>query len=80
MVANEIDNTWQEYSKLILAELERMSMEIARLNAKLDAFRSDDIANVKVELAMLKVKAGMWGAVAGAIPTIAALLFWLMSK
>jgi hypothetical protein len=77
---NESLEGWTEYRKLILAELERLSASIHDTNRKIDEFRSDDIAQIKVEIAMLKVKAGAWGALAGLLPTLAALLIWLVTK
>lgn len=62
---------WMEYRKLILAELERLSRDIAAGNAKLDELR--------LEVAMLKIKAGFWGALAGSVPAVAAAL-WVLSK
>lgn len=66
--------SWVEYRRLILQALERLDGEIRGLNAKMDAFRADDIATIKVEVAMLKVKAGMWGAVMGLVTGVAAAL------
>jgi hypothetical protein len=36
------------------------------------------LQDIQVQLAQLKVRAGVWGAVAGAIPVIAALLMRLL--
>ena len=58
---------WTEYRKLILAELGRMNLAIHSLDAKMDIFRQEDITKMKVDIAMLKTKAGMFGAAAGAI-------------
>jgi hypothetical protein len=71
---------WGEYKRLILQELERLSKEVALLNIKLDNFRSDEIAGIKVEVAMLKVKAGVWGAICGAIPAALAAIAWYLSQ
>lgn len=54
---------------MIVNALERLEGDISDLHKKIDAFRSEDIANLKVEVAMLKVKAGIWGAVMGLITT-----------
>ena len=64
--------SWSEYRRLILQALERLDGEIRGLNGKIDAFRADDIATIKVEVAMLKVKAGMWGAIMGLITGVLA--------
>jgi len=58
---------WNEYKLLVLDQLTRVSSQVQDLERKVDTFRADDIANVKVEIALLKQKAGLWGAVAGLI-------------
>jgi hypothetical protein len=63
---------------LILDSLERLAKEIAALRerlddqreeigARFDALRRHDLEGMKIDIAMLKVKASMWGAVGGAI-------------
>lgn len=71
---------WGEYKKLILKELERLEAAVNELNRKIDAFRADDMATLKVEIALLKLKAGVWGAVAGAVPVSAMVLWYLLTK
>lgn len=71
---------WNEYKLLVLDQLEGLKAQVRNLEAKMDAFRADDIANVKVEIALLKQKAGLWGAIAGLIPGGIAALVWYLSK
>lgn len=59
------ERTWFEYRRLILSELKRISDDISEVNAKIDRLRSDEIGKLKVDVAMLQVKAGMWGALGG---------------
>lgn len=73
---------WGEYKKLVLRELERLEASVADVGRKVDglqAVNARTLAELSVEIAMLKVKAGVWGAVAGAIPAIGALL-WVLLK
>jgi hypothetical protein len=72
-VQGEIDS-WTEYRRLILQALERLDGEIGRVNSKIDAMREDDIAALKVKIAMLEVKAGMWGALMGLVTGALAVL------
>ena len=66
------DNGWDEHRKLVLAELKRHGEECEKIIDRLNEFQ--------VAIAVLKVKAGIWGAVAGAIPCVIALIFmWLKS-
>jgi hypothetical protein len=70
--------SWAEYRRLILQALERLDGEISKLNGKMDSFRNEDIAALKVKIAMLEVKAGIWGAVSGLLAGgLAALVAYL---
>lgn len=71
---------WNEYKLLVLDQLEGLRASVQGLERKVDAFRADDIATVKVEIALLKQKAGLWGATAGLIPGAIAALVWWISK
>ena len=51
------ENGWSEYSKLVLSELEKHGEKLERM--------SDQLIRHGEELAQLKVKAGIWGAVSG---------------
>jgi hypothetical protein len=52
-------NGWGEYRKLVVHELERLSNEIAGLRG--------DLQKVDRDVLSLKIKAGIWGGVAGTI-------------
>ena len=65
-------NNWSEYQKLVLAELERHGSLISEIDEK--------IGNLRVEIAMLKVKSGIWGAAAGLVSVMVFLLYQLLSK
>lgn len=58
---------WGEYQRLVLAELERLDKSVKELHSKVEDLRGD----VKV----LYFKSGMWGAVAGLIPGVLALIY-----
>lgn len=55
-------NSWAEWSKFVLKELERLNSCYKDLDAK--------VGNIAVDIAMLKVKAGLWGLIGGAIPVL----------
>ena len=65
-------NNWSEYQKLVLAELERHGSLISEVDQK--------ITDLRVEIAMLKVKSGGWGAAAGLVSVMVFLLYQLLSK
>jgi len=75
-------NGWNEYAKHVLKELERHSAWQDRMDEKFAAHQRDmalQHASLQTEIAMLKVKAGVWGAVAGAIPA-AVVAFYALAK
>jgi hypothetical protein len=59
MTPDELHDSWSEYQRLVLAELERHNQWLAALDQKLD--------DIRVELATLKVRSGFWGALAGLV-------------
>jgi hypothetical protein len=64
---------WDEYRRLVLGEITRISNALDTMNAKLERFHNDEIAQLKVDIAMLQVKSGVWGAAAGVIVMLGAL-------
>lgn len=65
-------NGWNEWSRHVLAELERLNAYCERIEKKLNEAITD--------IATLKVKAGVWGAIGGAVPVALGLLVWLLKK
>ena len=70
------DNGWQEWSKHVLAELKRLSDSYDKLDSKFD----EQFNKLSVEIAKLKVKAGVWGMLGGALPVVIGLLIWLLQS
>jgi hypothetical protein len=69
---------FDEYRELILLTLDDLKKGIAALNVKVDDGRKEvhdkfeelrrgDIEAMKIDIAMLKVKAGAWGALGGLV-------------
>jgi hypothetical protein len=71
---------WGTYRRLILAEIQRVSRDIEAINQKLDRFRESDLQEIKVDIAMLKVKASAWGGLAGLIAALVMLLGGWIAK
>ena len=87
-------NGWSEYQQLVLAELKRhnavletLAREMGDLKVELALFdkHHERITRIEaeqkaqdVEIATLKVKAGMWGGLAGLLTAIAAALLHLL--
>ena len=82
MTDGEERNGWNEYQRLVMAELARLDVAIlanrAHFDRRMDTMTTA-VAAIHVEIATLKVKSGMWGAVAGLIPG-AAILVWTLVK
>jgi hypothetical protein len=53
-----------EYRQYIVRKLDEQSKELAEIR--------DQVTLMRIDLAMLKVRAGAWGALAGAIPVAVA--------
>lgn len=60
---------WPEYQRLVLKTLSDLTDGQQRVEDKLEA--------LTIDVAMLKVKAGVWGAAAGMVPALAILLLGL---
>lgn len=68
---NDSNGNFKEYRLLILDQIKVCREGIKSLDEKMDLVRndvSDRVGKIKVEVAMLKVKSGLWGAAAGMIP------------
>jgi hypothetical protein len=68
---------WDEYRKLVLAELRRIDdgFQHERKNRSMsERLVWERMAHLDVEIAALKIKAGIWGLMGGLIPALTALL------
>jgi hypothetical protein len=74
------DDSWPEWSRHVLAELKRLNDNLANLDDKIDTIKDGHISPLKIEIAMLKVKSGIWGLIGGAIPVILMVLVELLKK
>lgn len=66
--------SWYEWRRHLLAELERQAKAINDVNSKIDNYMGSDMSKMKVDIAMLQVKSGMWGAVAAIVVVIGTIL------
>lgn len=68
----------------VVRELAGIRDRIDRMDAKLDRVRTEDLPGIRIyvagELAALRVKAGLWGAVGAAIPAIVVLVVVLLHR
>lgn len=59
---------WQDWAEHVLAELERLS-------SKQDDIQQE-LTSIREAIAELKVKAGIWGLIGGAIPVTIGFVVW----
>ncbi len=67
-------NGWEEWSKFVLKELKRLSNaseSFPKAMQKLTEKVNEELTELKTEVAMLKVKSGVYGLVGGAILLLA---------
>jgi hypothetical protein len=65
------NNGWNEWSKYVLKELERLNIVIEK--------QSEQLQQIGEDIVSLKLKAGIWGLVGGAIPVAIGLLIKLLA-
>ena len=58
-------NGWNQYQKLVMDKLTEHDEKVTSIE--------DILVKLQVDLATLKVKAGVWGGVAGLIPVVIAI-------
>ena len=60
---------WNEYSKLVLNELQRNADQFEKMNEKIERIRGDDLSQLKADITLLKFQAALWGAFGGLLFT-----------
>ncbi len=63
---------WREYQKLVLSELRRHNEFLEECDKSING--------IKLELAMLNVKSGVWGLLGGIIPVLILIALDLLKK
>jgi len=63
-------NGWNEWSKHVLFELQRLNVCYSSLNKRVE----DLSTTSKVDIAILKIKSGIWGAIGGLVPICTAII------
>lgn len=68
--------TWEQESKHILEELKRLNRNLDKLN---ETYQNDKL-EIWVAITALKIKAGFWGLMGGAITVLPALAYVVIQK
>ena len=66
------NNSWGQYQKLVMEKLEMHDGKFSNIDSKL--------TQIQVDIATLKVKAGVWGGIAGLVPVVLGLVLFYASK
>ena len=66
------DNGWSRYEKMVMEKLDDHDYKFGLIENKLTA--------IQVDIATLKVKAGVWGGVAGLVPVVLGLVLFFVTK
>ena len=65
-------NGWDQYQKLVMDKLSEHDDKFGSIESKL--------TQIQVDIATLKVKAGVWGGIAGLIPVIVAIVMFYATQ
>ena len=62
------DNGWSKYEKMVMEKLDDHDQKFTGIE--------DKLTQIQVDIATLKVKAGVWGGIGGLIPAIIAIVMF----
>ena len=65
-------NGWDQYQKLVMDKLSEHDEKFGSIDSKL--------TQIQVDIATLKVKAGVWGGIAGLIPVVIAIVMFYATQ
>jgi hypothetical protein len=65
-------NGWDQWSRHVLAKLDKLDENYCRLDKRLQ--------DIRIEVATLKVKASVWGALAGLVPAAIVVILWTVKQ
>jgi len=85
------ESEFSGYRRLFVSELERLDRDMTALSKQMEDnhrelsgdihnMRSKEISDMKVEIALLKMKAGVWGLLGAAIPIAIAIILKIVWK
>ena len=66
------NNGWGQYQKLVMDKLGEHDDKFGSIDSKL--------TQIQVDIATLKVKAGVWGGIAGLIPVVIAIVMFYATQ
>ena len=70
---------WDRYSEYVLCGLKDLKSTQTEMWREINDIKAQDIADLKTELAVMKIKCGIWGAIGAAcgtsVPFVAAIIY-----
>ena len=63
---------WNQYQKLVMDKLDEHDVKFTNIESKL--------TQIQVDIATLKVKAGVWGGIAGLVPVVLGLVLFFATQ
>ena len=66
------DNSWSKYEKMVIDKLDDHDDKFGLIENKL--------TQIQLDIATLKVKAGVWGGIAGLVPVVLGLVLFYVTK
>lgn len=83
MTPAENPGTWEEQGTHVISELKRLDKcieaQYEKIEIKLDNIRNAQ-EKLSIQVAMLNVKSGIWGFMAGLVPAVVALIYFIVKK
>lgn len=70
----------REWREGVQGGITRVNSRIDEVIALITRLQTAELSDIKAEIAVLKVKSGIWGLIGGAIPAVAALLYVVLHK
>lgn len=68
----EDNNGWHEYKLLVIDRLDNLQENVKEL--------TDAVNKLKNEVIAIKIKSGLWGALAGSVPALITMLVYMAVK
>ena len=65
-------NGWGQYQKLVMDKLDEHDGKFSNIESKL--------TQIQIDIATLKVKAGVWGGIAGLVPVVLGLVLFFATQ
>ena len=65
-------NGWSQYQKLVMDKLDEHDGKFSNIESKL--------TQIQIDIATLKVKAGVWGGIAGLVPVVLGLVLFYATQ